>query len=67
MLNEINKSLTKRLAILEIEYEIQRDEAELSYNKKKTRILEEVIREQQHILSRLKRIEIENCLGGDMK
>ena len=62
MLGQIHKSLRKRLAIVDIEHEIQQMEAELSYYKEKTRIFEKVLREQQHVLSQLKDIEYDNYI-----
>jgi hypothetical protein len=61
---EIRKSLPKRLAIINVEHEIQRMEAELSYHEEKMRAFEEALREQQHILSRLQRSEGENYIRG---
>ena len=67
MLGNLRKSLSKRLTIVDVEYGIQRMEAELSYHKQKTSIFEEVLREQQHILSRLQRVDKENCLRNDLQ
>jgi hypothetical protein len=66
LLGHICKSLSKQLIIIDVEHEIQRMEAELSYHKKKTRIFEESLREQQHILSRLQRGDKDNCIRGEI-
>lgn len=67
MLGHLRKSLSKRLTIVDLEYGIQRMEAELSYHKQKTRIFEEVLREQQHILSRIQRVDKKNCMRDDLQ
>ena len=67
LLEKIRKSVQKRLELIDIEHDIQRMEAELSYHKQKTSIFEEVLREQQHILSRLQRVDKENCLRNDLQ
>lgn len=63
LLESLHKTLQKRLAIADLEHEIQRMEAELSYHREKTRIFEKVLQEQQHILSQLKKVKNKNCIG----
>ena len=65
LLEQIHKSIQKRLAIVDIEHENQQMEAEISYYKEKTRIFEKVPREQQHILSQLKEIEYDTYIMDD--
>ena len=67
MLRQSCKSLLKLLVIIDVEYEIQLMEAELSYHIGKTRIIEEILQNYQHILSELKRSKNENCVVGDMQ
>ncbi len=52
---QLRKTLPKRLDIVSLEHEIHRMEADLDYHRKKTRIFEETLMEQQYILSKLQK------------
>ncbi len=55
MYGQLRKTLPKRLDIVNLEYEIQRMEADLNFHREKVRIFEETLQEQQYILSRLQK------------
>jgi len=54
-LNELRKQISQRLAITELEREIRQMEVDLDYHRKMTRILEETLQEQQHLLARMQK------------
>lgn len=55
MMDTLRKQLSERLAVTDLERDIIHMEADLNYHRKKTRILEETLQEQQHLLARLQR------------
>ena len=62
------QTLPKRLSITDLEYEIRRMESELEYHRKKARIFEETLKEQQQQLSRLQRRQRpERYIGEDLQ
>jgi hypothetical protein len=63
MVGQIRKTLQERLSITEIEYDIRRMEADLEYHKRKTKIFEEALYEQQQILTKLQKGKNEPLRG----
>lgn len=64
MVGQVRKALNERLTLTDLEYDIRRMEADLDYHRKKTKIFEETLLEQQQVLSRLRGKENEKCVGG---
>lgn len=63
-LNELRKQISQRLAITELEREIRQMEVDLDYHRKMTRILEETLQEQQHLLARMQKKNHREFAGG---
>jgi len=64
LVGQVRKALNERLTLTDLEYDIRRMEADLDYHRKKTKIFEETLLEQQQVLSRLRGKENEKCVGG---
>jgi len=63
MQGHLRKLLPQRLAVSNLEHEIQTMEADLEYHRKQVRVFEETLMEQQHMLSKLRRGH-EKYMGG---
>lgn len=55
MIGQLRRALSDRIRIADLEYEIQRMEADLNFHREKTRIFEETLQEQQHFLVNLQK------------
>jgi hypothetical protein len=52
MVGQIRRVLNERLSVTDLEWEIRRMEADLEYHKRKAKIFEETLYEQQQILAK---------------
>ena len=64
--NIIRDSLSERLDVADLEYDIKRLSAELDYHKSKTDLFEQTIKVQKEELNKLRNIQQPHLPKGDM-
>ncbi len=55
MIGQLRRTLSERIRIVDLEYEIQRMEADLNFHREKTKVFEETLQEQQCVLAQLRK------------
>ena len=55
MNGQLRKAFPERIRIADLEYEIQRMEADLNFHREKTRVFEETLQEQQCVLAQMRK------------